>query len=240
MPNLRLLFIVKLTLFLFFIQQSTQAQSNKQKLDSGDSLFKAKQYKEAMKLYESILLEGEAYSPAMLLKMGFISEGIGDFGKASLFLSNYYDHNPNPRVIDKIKSLTNQNNLVGYNISDKERFFKILIDLKLEITILFTLLMIIFLILVFLFPAKRTVFYIPATICLFVAFLANNFLSPPETAIITGSPVLIMDQPTSAGNLIRRVDAGHRIIIQSSRDIWYEIKWGDQKAYVRKEDISKI
>ncbi len=240
MPNLRPLFIVNFVLFLFVSPQFVEAQSNAQKLNNADSLFSSNQYKEALAIYEGLLLENEAYSPAMLLKMGFISEGIGDYGKASLYLSKYYEFNPNPRVINKIKSLTDQTNLVGYEVSDKDRFLKVLVDLKMEITGLFAFLMVLFLILIFLVPKKRSVFFIPAAICLVLAFVGNNFLKTPDTAIITGGTVLIMDQPTSAGNLVRRVNAGHRVTIEASKDIWYQIKWGNQKAFIKKNDVSKI
>ena len=54
------------------------------------------------------------YSPSMLLKMAFISEGIGDNENATLYLSKYYDLSPNPQTITKIKSLTGQSELIGY------------------------------------------------------------------------------------------------------------------------------
>ena len=176
----------------------------------------------------------------MLLKMGFISEGLGDYGKASLYLSKYYDYNPNPEVIDKIKSLTGQASLEGYQVSDQDRFLRLLLDYKTIITGSAALLMVVFLIMVFVFPKKRTVFYYPALLLLVVTFASNNFLNKPDTGIITGGPVLIMDSPSAAGNLVRRVEAGHRVTISSSKDMWYQVKWGNKDAYIRKSDISKI
>jgi hypothetical protein len=49
-----------------------------------------------------------------------------------------------------------------------------------------------------------------------------------------------MDKPTAGGKLIKNVDPGHRVIIKSSKDIWYEIEWGKQKAFVKKESITKL
>jgi len=241
MPNLRWIFLVFLSAFsLLYSHQADSQVSEKTSLSTADSLFTEKKYKEALQRYETILYEEEAYSPAMLLKMGFISEGLGDYGKASLYLSKYYNYNPNPEVIDKIKSLTGQASLEGYQVSDQDRFLRLLLDYKTIITGVAAFLMLVFLIMVFVFPAKRAVFYYPALLFLLVTFLSNNFLNKPDTGIITGGPVLIMDSPSAAGNLLRRVEAGHRVTISSSKDMWYQIKWGNKDAYIRKSDISKI
>jgi len=241
MPNLRWIFIA--FLLPFSLLSSYQAECQGQEpmtLQNADSLFSQKQYQEALGIYEHILYEEGTYSPAMLLKMGFIAEGIGDFGQASLYLSKYYEHNPNPAVIEKIKSLTNQSRLEGYEVSDQDRFLSILVAYKTEITASFALLLVLSLIMVFVLPQKRSVFYIPALIFMVLAFISNNFIEKPETAIITGTTVLIMDQPSAAGKLVKRVQAGHRITIASSQDMWYQIEWNKRKAFIRKTDVSKI
>jgi tetratricopeptide (TPR) repeat protein len=241
MPNLKWIFLVFLSAFsLLPVHQADCQVEGGTSLSIADSLFADKKYQEALQHYEHILYDEKAYSPAMLLKMGFISEGMGDFGKASLFLSKYYDYNPNPEVITKIKSLTGQTNLEGYRVSDQDRFLRFLLDYKTEITGTAALLMLVFLIMVFVFPVKRSVFYYPAMLFLLITFVSNNYLNKPDTGIITGGPVLIMDSPSSAGNLIRRVEAGHRVVITSSQDMWYEVQWGNKSAFIRKADISKI
>ncbi|MGB3465691.1 MAG: hypothetical protein WBA74_10490, partial [Cyclobacteriaceae bacterium] len=52
------------------------------RLTTADSLFQAKKYTESFELYEQIIVEDMAYSPAMLLKMAFIKEGLGDYSNA--------------------------------------------------------------------------------------------------------------------------------------------------------------
>lgn len=240
MPSLTHLFIAKLLIFFCYAFQITDCQASVNKLGLADSLFTQKQYKEALDIYEELLLEDEAYSAAMLLKMAFISEGMGDYSKSTLYLSKYYDLNPNPKVIAKIKSLTNQANLVGYDVSDQEKFLKILVDVKSEVTGTFTFLTLLMLIFAWVFTEKRSLFYAPAFIFLLLGFVSNNFLNESETAIVTGSPTLIMESPSAAGNFLRKVDAGHRVKILSSKDIWYEVTWNDKKAYIRKDNLSKI
>ncbi|SEJ06035.1 SH3 domain-containing protein [Cyclobacterium xiamenense] len=241
MPNLKWIFIVFLSAFSLINPQEADCQGQSiSLLQEADSLFSQKQYKEALQIYEQILYEEETYSPAMLLKMSFITEGMGDFGKASLFLSKYYDYNPNPSIIDKIKSLTDQNRLEGYEISDQDRFLSVILDYKMELTAFFALLLMVSLIMVYLSSTRQSPFLVPAFIFLLLVFVGNNFTDPPEKAIITGSPVLIMDSPSAAGNLVKRVEMGHRVTIHSSEDMWYRIRWGNRDAYIKKSDVSKI
>jgi hypothetical protein len=73
-----------------------------------------------------------------------------------------------------------------------------------------------------------------------LVFVINNFLSEPKTGIVTGSPTLIMDQPTAGGKLIQIVEPGHRVIIKSTKDVWYEVNWGEKAAFVKKDNITRL
>ncbi|WP_235893357.1 tetratricopeptide repeat protein [Litoribacter populi] len=205
-------------------------------------MFNTQNYKEALAVYENLYFEQQTYSPAMLLKMAFITEGMGDYPKTTLYLSKYYEHNPNQRVTTKIRNLTEQPYLIGYQVSDQEQFFKILIDNRIEITALLTICLAIFLVLFVRNrdKASKPAFFIPSFVLIVMIFLSNNYLKPPNRAIITGSPTLIMDQPTAGGNLISKVDVGHRIQINSTKDTWFEITWEDRKAYVKKQNVTKL
>ncbi|EON75734.1 hypothetical protein ADIS_3766 [Lunatimonas lonarensis] len=240
MQNIHRGIIVKLGVLFLGLFYSPVIQGAVLTLEKADSLFLTKQYKEALVIYEHLLYEEASYSPAMLLKMAFISEGMGDFGKATKYLSKYYDNNPNPKVITKIKSLTSQGTLYGYDVSDREKFFKFLIDVQAELTVLFVFFAVLMLIFALIFRQKKAVFYAPTMVFLLLGFLSNNFLRAPEMGIITGSPTLVMDSPTAAGNLIRKVDVGHRVRIEASVDSWYEVTWNNRKAYIRKDRLSKI
>lgn len=239
MQKLRPFFLIKLPLIFLLILQSISSQADTGRLFHADSLFQSKNYQEALVIYESILNEEQAYSPAMLLKMAFISEGIGDYPKTTLYLSKYYEHNPNPQIPNKIKELTNQNSLVGYSMSDRDQFFSVLTDNGQLITSVLGLLLIGSLIALVLKSFKAGYAVVSLFLIVMVG-LSNNFLQKPETGIITGSPSLVMDHPSAGGNLIRQVGSGHRVIIKSSVDIWYEVEWGDQTAYIKKDQIVKI
>ncbi|MBS9523784.1 hypothetical protein KI659_07100 [Litoribacter alkaliphilus] len=242
MPNLQRIFLAKLLIFLITLTQSINCQADTNNQNLADSLFNSQNYKEALAVYENLYFEQQTYSPAMLLKMAFISEGMGDFPKTTLYLSKYYEYNPSQRVTSKIRNLTEQPQLYGYEVSDQEQFFKILIDNRIEITSFLTLCLLICLILYVKNreSASKPAFFIPSFILIVMIFLSNNFLQPPTRAIITGSPTLIMDQPTAGGNLISKVDVGHRVRVNSTKDTWYEITWNDRKAYIKTQNATKL
>lgn len=239
MQKLRPFFLIKLSMISLLILQSFSIQADTKKLLAADSLFQSKDYQEALVMYESILNQDQAFSPAMLLKMAFISEGMGDYSKTILHLSKYYEYNPSPQIPNKIKELTHQNSLVGYSMSDGEQFFSILLNNGQLITSVLALLLILSLVALVLKGFKRG--YAVASLFLIgMVALSNNFLQKPETGIVTGTPSLIMDYPSAGGNLIKQVGSGHRVVIKSSVDVWYKIGWGDQTAYVKKDQVTKI
>ncbi|MCF1752371.1 tetratricopeptide repeat protein [Mariniradius saccharolyticus] len=242
MPNPNRFFLAKFIIFLIPFLQSFNCQADIIKLQKADSLFASKNYQEAMKMYENLLLEEEVFSPAMLLKMAFVSEGKGDYSSASFYLAKYYDQNPNPRVITKIKSLTEQVDLEGYQMDDSDRLFRFLTDLQNEISATLAFLLVISLILLIIFRKKadQPIHFLPSVFLIIALFVSNNFLSEPKTGIVTGSPTLIMDSPTAAGKLLYTVEPGHRVIIKSSKDIWYEVIWKDKKSYVKKDNVTRL
>ena len=74
-------------------------------LNKGDSLFKLKKYVDAKKVYENLFYEKNYFSDAMLLKLSFIEEGIGNYDKALIYLSKHYNQTHNKETSTKIKSI---------------------------------------------------------------------------------------------------------------------------------------
>ena len=182
------------------------------------------------------------YSPSMLLKMAFISEGIGDNENATLYLSKYYDLSPNPQTITKIKSLTGQSELIGYEVSDGMRFVLFLVEYKEIIVGALTLVLIMSLIFLWSKGKKLTEarFYWPSVILITVIFATNNFLEAPSAALVTKSPTMIVSEPSAGGELVDLVEPGHRVKIRASKDIWYEVEWKEKTAYIRKDNVARL
>jgi len=241
MPNLNSIFLTKLLIFFALILQSINCQADVNDLKTADSLFNQRSYKEAMEIYRINYQEG-LYSSAMLLKMAFIEEGIGDNEQATFYLSKFYDISPNPQVITKIKSLTGQSTLVGYEVSDAQRFLIFLTEYKEYIVGLLTLFLFISLFSNWWTGRKveRKEAYWPTVILILTIFVTNNFLESPKTGLITSSPTVIVSKPTAGGELVDRVEPGHRVRIKSSKDNWFEIEWKEKSAFIKKENVTRL
>lgn len=241
MPSLKSIFLTKLSIFFILILQSIHCQANVPQLLVADSLFAQQSYKEALGIYQENYQLG-VYSPSMLLKMAFITEGIGDKEMATLYLSKYYDLSPNPQTITKIKSLTGQSELVGYEVSDAMRFVLFLTEFKEVIVSAMTLFLIISLIFLWSKGRKLTEarIYWPSVLLIVFIFATNNFLKSQNTALVTKSPTLIVSKPSAAGELVDLVEPGHRVKIKSSKDIWYEVEWKEKIAYIRKDNVTRL
>ncbi|MDX5340435.1 MAG: SH3 domain-containing protein [Cyclobacteriaceae bacterium] len=238
MQSLKSIFLTKLSIFFFLFLQSIHCQADVPQLMIADSLFNQRSYKEAMEIYQENYQSG-IYSPSMLLKMAFIAEGIGDKESASLYLSKYYDLSPNPQTITKIKSLTGQNELVGYEVSDGMRFVLFLVEYKEIVVGILSLFLVVSLIFLWSKGEKEVRFFWPSGLLITLIFLINNFLMGPNTGLVTGSPTYIVSKPSAGGELIDMVEPGHRVKIRSSKDVWYEVEWKDQIAYIKKEKVTR-
>jgi hypothetical protein len=241
MPSFKSIFLAKLSIFFLLFLQSIHCQANVPQLLVADSLFQQRSYKEAMEIYQLNFQLG-IYSPSMLLKMAFISEGIGDNENATLYLSKYYDLSPNPQTITKIKSLTGQTELIGYEVSDGMRFVLFLVEYKEIIVAALTLFLIMSLIFLWSKGKKLTEarFYWPSVILITLIFATNNFLKAPNAALVTNSPTLIVSKPSAGGELVDLVEPGHRVKIRASKDIWYEVEWKEKIAYIRKDNVTRL
>ena len=109
--------IIKTRILIFFlIFVTTNILANeKYLLNEGDSLFKLRKYVDAKKIYENLYYEKNYFSDAMLLKLSFIEEGIGNYEKALIYLSKHYYHTHNKETSTKIKSIAKKNELIGLN-----------------------------------------------------------------------------------------------------------------------------
>jgi hypothetical protein len=241
MPSLKSIFLTKLSIFFLLFLQSIHCQANVPQLLVADSLFQQRSYKEAMKIYQENYHVG-IYSPSMLLKMAFISEGIGDKENATLYLSKYYDLSPNQQTITKIKSLTGQSELEGYQVSDGMRFVLFLVEYKEIIVGALTLFLVISLIFLWTKGNRLTEarFYWPSVILITLIFVTNNFLKAQNAALVTNSPTMIVSKPSAGGEMIDLVEPGHRVKIKASKDIWYEVEWKEKIAYIRKDNVTRL
>ena len=96
-------------------------------LSNADSLYLKKQYTQSFELYQSLYTDGR-YSPAMLLKMAYIQEGLGHVSLSLYYLNLYYLASGDSQVLNKLQELASKNKLEGYEYSEMNQ--KIMFTLK--------------------------------------------------------------------------------------------------------------
>src|SRR6188768_2506509 len=102
---------------IFFINQHGFGQISTHRLRLADSLFLAKRYTQSMELYRSVFAQHE-YSPAMLLRMAYIEEGLNQTGQALYYLNLYYEATRDKAVLEKMEEVATKYNLEGYRQTD--------------------------------------------------------------------------------------------------------------------------
>jgi hypothetical protein len=234
-------------LFLIcFISYSFHAFCNttKEKLHVADSLFSEKKYTQSFELYEDIQNSDQKASSAMLLKMAFIKEGLGDITNALYYLNLYYLKTYQKKVLKKMENLADQNKLSGYNYDDVEFFLNIYHQYHLHIDLF--ILCLVFMFFGVLFYQKRTnriksnvpgIVYISL---LLVLLFVNNYGREHTKALITTTNTHLMKGPSPGSDVIDVISKGHRVDILGKDDIWIKISWNDHEAYVKAINIRPI
>lgn len=236
-----------LILFLLcFISCSFTAycESPSQKLFISDSLFAQKKYTQSFELFDDILKTDKKTSPAMLLKMAFIKQGLGDYTNALYYLNLYYLKTYNRKVLKKMEDLADQNKLVGYNYDDVEFFLNIYHQYQLQFNALVILLILIFFGLIYYQKrngaSKSSFPGIVYILLLLVLLFINNYGREHSKAIIISPLVYLMDGPSPGANIVEVVSNGHRVDIFEQDDVWVKIAWRDKFAYVKSFNLKRI
>ncbi|QNF35147.1 SH3 domain-containing protein [Adhaeribacter swui] len=231
-----------LIFFVFFIglTQPVYSQEYNFRVATADSLFNQKKYLEAFSVYENILVKDQQYSPTMLLKMAFIKEGLRDFTGAMYYLHLYYSKTPNRAVLRKMEELAQTHQLTGYEYGDLQ-FFKTQFR-KFYLDILEGLLIVAVVVITFTFLRRKTKpvrksFKIGFTLYLGFIFYYINYLDFGQEGIIRYNRIPIMSAPSAGAEWVATAGAGHKLKLISEKDIWYEVFWKNQRAYIRKQNI---
>ncbi len=237
------LFIIFLFVFLIH-SYSGKCEATSQNLLLADSLFNQKKYTQAFELYEQVFTYDRKASPAMLLKMAFVKEGLGDFSQALYYLNLHYLMVYDKKTLKKMESLAEQHRLQGYNYDDAEFFLNIYqkyqsqVDMAVLAIVLFFFSLLVY---------KRRKYNktskgqaVSYAIALMLVILLNNFAREQQKAIITNGTAYLMDGPSPGANIVAVVSEGHRVRVVGQKDIWSEILWEDKDVFIRNQSLMPI
>ncbi len=231
-----------LTCFLAALSHFSFA-TDQDDLNKADSLFKEKRYTQSFELYSS-LFEKNKTTPAMLLKMAFISEALDEPSKTLYFINLYYLSTGDDDAMSKMEELAGEHQLSGYDTNEAD----VLLSLYYRnyTFVAFTLIgfAIIFLLLMVYHKKKyqSPPFAMGMVFLIFVAglFYHVNFGQEYHYAILLDNNIPMMTGPSPGSDLIGFVNEGHKVKVIKEDDIWSQIQWNEQIVFIKNNHLIKI
>jgi hypothetical protein len=235
--------IIPVLVALFFLTSiPSLAQVSNYRLQQADSLFNAKQYTQSLEHYEKIFALNQ-YSPAMLMRMAFIEEGLNHIGQAMYYLNLYYSKTSDDSALEKMVQLSEQFKLQGYDNQEAEfalSFYRQYED-HISYAIAAVMLLLFSLIAFQKRRKRRPVALFVALVFFALIFLAHlNLLTSAERAIVASGNTYVMEGPSGAAPVVEVIMPGHRVAVLSRHDIWVEVQWKDRRGYIRQNRLLPV
>lgn len=243
MKNIQTHFLKFLLLIVIsFSVAPAYANNFSTKLSQADSLFKLKRYTQSFEIYDALLSVNQ-YSPAMLLKMAYIQEGLGKASKSLYYLNLYYLATGDEQTLEKMQEVATKNRLEGYQYAEQDKFYYHLNKYGFLISATFASLVLIAL--AFLYrEKKKNQKPIGAMVLAFIFILslaiAVNFPAKDSSVIISTGNTYLMDGPSAGAKVIGVVNEGHKLRVLNKKDVWLEVEWLDQPAYIKENRVLPI
>lgn len=239
----RVLKIVKLSLIVLFFPITLLAQSNNPLLVRGDSLFQQKRYIQSLELYQK-LFEDHRYTPAMLLRMAYVEEGLNNVSRSAYYLNLYYLATQDEDVLYKLEELATKNRLEGYATDEIDGLRTFYLTHRNLIT--YVLLFIAVLTMAVAVTQKFVVKNKPVgefvALCivsvLFILHISQQ--SMWAKAIIAKNNTYVMNGPSAGASVLAIVRDGHRVEVLGTEDIWTKVSIAGSQGYVRTSSLLPV
>lgn len=217
---------------------------NQLAINQADSLFKKKNYTEAHFFYDSLFNQEKVYTPQMLTKLAFIEEGLGNYSKTLYYLNYLQFWHPRQDIVLKMDDLAAKHNLSGYTSSDINLLYNYYSNYKtITIGMLIALTALLTSLIVFQKNKNKNTNYgliLLDIVLLGGLFYLANFNPFPQKAIIAKSNSLLMTEPSSASQLVDKVNEGNRVKVLGKKDDWYLVEYNDTTAFVKKGQLDVV
>lgn len=213
-------------------------------LSTADSLFAEKKYTESFEIYKKLHEENRVASPAMLLKMAYIKEGLGGYSDALYYLNLYYLKTADKKVLNKMESLAEKKDLIGYSNNDFE-FIQTVFYNYFNLIVLFTVsAAILFLTLSYYLKFKKSgspaIPLVFMVIMLGLAFYIINFGKSYNRAIVNQTNTYLMSGPSAASEVLKIIGKGNRVSTISQTDVWTKVNVGSTTGYIKTSKLKEV
>jgi hypothetical protein len=227
-------------LLTFFVLAPLWCSAQQYSLQKADSLFSQKRYTQSVDVYRSLFDNG-TYTPAMLLKMAYVEEGLNHISLAAYYLNLYYLATYDETVLSKLNELAEKNKLEGFATTDSDwalALFRknqyVIILSSFIATLLFMILAIV----------KRLRFKQQAwgalvACCLFsIATLVILYDSTTASYAIVGrNNSYLMEGPSAGASVLTILRDGHKVKITGKKDVWVKVKVGEKEGYIKEGNL---
>jgi hypothetical protein len=234
--------LLKILVFLALVQPLAARQPDT-RLQAADSLFARQAYTEALPLYEE-LLDHQQISPAMLLRMAYIQEGLGHVPEALYLLNLYYRETSDEEAGTRIKELAGLHSLSGYDLIEEEYLRSIIRRYQFPIiaTLLVLCLLLSGLLLYRRFKYQHRPVLTPLFLLVLLLALAYfvNFQPEYSKGILMQDNTYLMRGPSAGAGVITQLKAGHRLEVVGKEDVWLKVIWNDQVAYIKMQFLRTV
>ncbi|MEJ0057081.1 MAG: hypothetical protein WDN75_16345 [Bacteroidota bacterium] len=212
-------------------------------LTAADSLYNKKQYTQAFDLYKTLFAE-DKYSPAMLLRMAYIQEGLGHLGESLYYLNLYFLSSDDRQALRKMEELAEKNNLEGYQTDETTHALAWLQEHYNTIAWTFASIAIFLLALIYYQLVKTTFKPTLTTIGLVVIlaflFIHINFSTKAERGIVAVAPTYLMSGPSAGASVVAVIGEGHQLPITGKKDVWLRVEWKEREVFVKEFLVREI
>lgn len=227
-------------ILVLFLSHSLNAQSEADLLNRADSLYAKKKYAEAQLVYYQLFQRGYV-TPATLIKLAFVYEGLNETPKALFFLWQYYLQTEDDQVYEKIQVLSNAYSLDGFELTDFERMSIWINNRTLLLNVILFVSAFIGLLIVFLLHRKKqyslkVTFGVLSILILGLQLTILNFGYPTKKGVVSSS-TYVMTGPSSAANLMTVLKQGNQLTIKGEEDVWVKVSWNDKTGYIKRNDL---
>jgi hypothetical protein len=243
MQNPVLIILVSVWIITNSTHFTAQAQPANAQLSKADSLFQLKRYTQSFELYQSLFNQSQ-YTPAMLLKMAYVEEGLNHIARSAYYLNLYYLATDDETAPKKLEELAQKYRLEGYETSESDRILALYHKNASTITwVLVSIIGFLSLVIVMQRIGYRQKSYAGWGFTLFVSllFLAHlNFGGRITQGVIAKNNTYIMTGPSSGASVMAIVRDGHRITITGKKDVWLKVSWGEKIGYIRENQVLEL
>ncbi|HEU5289655.1 MAG TPA: SH3 domain-containing protein [Cyclobacteriaceae bacterium] len=243
MQNSVLKFLTSFSLTVCLSHLALGQSTNNPLLQRADSLFQQKRYTQSFEIYNT-LFESHRYSPAMLLKMAYVQEGLNRISQSAYYLNLYYLATRDESALSKLEELADKYRLEGYEPSQLDKMMSIYQQYRNLITL--CLISAIIFLMVFMIVQRLRFHSKPYAawgmlITLSIIFLVHtNFSERYSKAIITTNNTYLMNGPSAGASVISIVRDGHRVQVLGKEDVWLKVQWGDRVAYIKESNLLPV